>query len=115
EAIGSYFSNHYSPDADDPDVVAFVQKYREKYNVTPNALAALGYDATYILLEAMERAGSTDPQKVKEALMETNRKFVTGNIQFDEQHNPVKSVTMLRIIKGADGKLATEYVGMVNP
>ncbi len=115
EAIGSYFSNHYSPDADDPDVIEFVKKYREKYKVTPNALAALGYDGAYILLEAIERAGSTDPNKVKEALMETDRKFVTGHIQFDEHHDPIKSVTMLRIIKGADGKLATEYVGMVNP
>ncbi|NLW55813.1 MAG: ABC transporter substrate-binding protein [Firmicutes bacterium] len=115
EAIGSYYSNHYSPDADDPDVQEFVRKYRERFNVTPNALAVLGYDATYILLEAMERAGTTDPQKVKVALMETDRKFVTGHIKFDEQRNPVKSVTMLRIVKGEDGKLATEYVGLVNP
>lgn len=115
EAIGSYFCNHYSPDADDPDVEKFVRKYRGLYNATPNALAVLGYDSTYILLEAMERAGSTDPQKVKEAMMETDQKFVTGHIKFDAHHDPVKSVTMLRIIKGADGKLATEYVGIVNP
>jgi len=115
EAIGSYFSNHYSPDADDPDVQEFVRKYRSRYNVTPNALAVLGYDATYILLEAIERAGTTDPQKVKVAMMQTDRKFVTGHIKFDEQRNPVKSVTMLKIVKGPDGKLTTEYVGQVNP
>ncbi|HEY8392110.1 MAG TPA: ABC transporter substrate-binding protein [Capillibacterium sp.] len=115
EAIGGYYCNHYSPDSDDPDVERFVTKYRERFGVTPNALAALGYDATYIVLEAIERAGTDDPQKVKEALMQTNKKYVTGHITFDEKHNPVKSTTILKVVKGADGKLTTEYVGMVNP
>ncbi|MGE5581988.1 MAG: ABC transporter substrate-binding protein [Bacillota bacterium] len=115
EALNSYYSNHYSPDANDPEVTAFVKKYQEKYKIVPNALAALGYDATYILAEAIERAGSTDPEKIKAAMMETDRKFVTGNIKFNEKRNPVKSAVMLRIVKGADGKLATEYAGTVNP
>lgn len=115
EVLDCYYSNHYSPDADDQDVITFVQKYKEKFNVTPNALAALGYDATYILAEAIERAGSTDPAKVKEAMFETDRKFVTGNIKFDKDGNPVKSAVMLKIVKGSDGKLTTEYAGTVNP
>ncbi|NLY90126.1 MAG: ABC transporter substrate-binding protein [Firmicutes bacterium] len=115
EAVGGYYCNHYSPDADDPDVVEFVRKYRERYGVTPNALAALGYDATYIVLEAIERAGTDDPQKLKAALMETDKKYVTGHITFDANRNPVKSTTILKVVKGADGKLTTEYVGMVNP
>lgn len=115
EAVGGYYCNHYSPDADDPDVEQFVRKYRERYGITPNALAALGYDATYILLEAIERAGTDDPQKLKAALMETDNKYVTGHITFDENRNPVKSTTILKVVKGADGKLTTEYVGMVNP
>jgi branched-chain amino acid transport system substrate-binding protein len=115
EAVGGYFCNHYSPDAEDDDVQEFVRKYRERYGITPNALAALGYDAAYILLEAIERAGTDDPQALKAALMETNKKYVTGHITFDENHNPVKSTTILKVIQGADGKLATEYVGMVDP
>ncbi|HHW11504.1 MAG TPA: ABC transporter substrate-binding protein [Firmicutes bacterium] len=115
EAIGGYFCNHYSPDADDADVKEFVRKYRDRYGVTPNALAALGYDAAYIVLEAIERAGTDDPQVLKKALMETDKKYVTGRITFDEKHNPVKSTTILKVVKGADGKLATEYVGMVDP
>ena len=115
EAVGGYYCNHYSPDADDPDVVEFVRKYKERYNLTPNALAALGYDAAYIVLEAIERAGTDDPQTLKEALMETGKKYVTGYITFDEEHNPVKSTTILKVIQGADGKLATEYVGVVTP
>lgn len=115
EVLDCYYSNHYSPDADDPDVKEFVAKYKEKFGITPNALAALGYDATYILAEAIERAGSTDVEKIKAAMMETDRKFVTGYIKFDENRNPVKSAVMLKIVKGPDGNLATEYAGTVNP
>lgn len=115
EVLGSYYCNHYSPMSDDPDVQAFVKKYAEKFKITPNALAALGYDATYIMLNAIEKAGSTDSDKIKAALMETDGKFVTGNIKFNEQRKPVKSAVMLKIIKGSDGKLMTEYAGTVNP
>ncbi len=115
EVLGSYYCNHYSPMSNDPDVQSFVEKYTEKYKATPNALAALGYDATYILIDAIERAGSTDSDKIKAALMETDGKFVTGNIRFNEKRRPVKSAVMLKITKGSDGKLTTEYAGTVNP
>lgn len=115
EVIGSYYSNHYSPDADDQEVKTFVQKYEEQFNITPNALAALGYDATYILVNAIERAGSVDSDEIKAAMMETNEKLVTGQIQFNELRNPVKSAVMLKVVKGEDGKLMTEYAGIVNP
>lgn len=113
--INSYYSNHYAPDANDPEVKDFVAKYKAKYKIVPNALAALAYDATYILAEAIERAGSTDHAKVRDAMMQTDKKFVTGNIKFDEKRNPVKSVTLVKIVKGSDGKLMTEYAGVVNP
>lgn len=116
EVVGSYYSNHYAADAKDADVEKFVKDFKAKYkDQTPNALAALAYDATYILAEAIEKAGSTDAEKVKEAMKATDRKFVTGQIKFDAQNNPVKSITMVKIVKGADGKPALEYAGTVNP
>lgn len=115
EVLNSYYSNHYSPDANDAEVKAFVKKYNEKFKITPNALAALAYDATYILTDAIKKAGSTDPEKMKKAMMETNKKFVTGQIKFNEKRNPVKSAVMVKIDKGADGKLAAVYAETVNP
>jgi branched-chain amino acid transport system substrate-binding protein len=115
EVIDCYYSNHYSPEADDKEVKDFVAKFKEKHKITPNALAALGYDAAYILAEAIKKAGVVDAEKIKNAMFETDRKFVTGNIKFDENGNPVKSAVMLKIVKGQDGKLITEYAGTVNP
>ena len=113
--IGSYYSNHYATDANDKEVKDFVDKFKAKYDATPNALAALGYDAAYILANAIEKAGSTDSEKIKDAMMQTDGKFVTGNIKFNEKRNPVKSAVMVKIEKGDDGKLKGSYVSTVNP
>lgn len=115
EVIGSFYSNHYSPDADDADIKAFVAAYKAKHGETPNALAALGYDATKILLEAIAKAGSTDRKAIRDALAQTNGKYVTGQISFDANRNTVKSAVMVEVVKGADGKLTTKYAGTVNP
>lgn len=116
EVVGSYYSNHYSPDANDPEVKAFVAKYTELFGVAPNALAALAYDATYILTDAIAKAGSTDPEAIKTAMTETNKKFVTGQISFDAKRNPIKSAVMVELVKGTEpNKPAVKYAATVNP
>jgi branched-chain amino acid transport system substrate-binding protein len=62
---GCYFSNHYSTDDPNPAVQKFVNDYKTRFGQTPDALAALGYDAARILADAMTRAGSTDGDKVR--------------------------------------------------
>lgn len=112
--IGAYFSNHYSDEVDDPDIKAFVEKYKTTFNADPNALAALGYDAAYILAEAIQRAKSLDSDKIQAEMMKTDRKCVTGQISFGEDRNPVKSAVVNKIEK-IDGKLVAKYVTTVNP
>jgi branched-chain amino acid transport system substrate-binding protein len=114
EILGSYYSNHFTPEGDDAEVKAFVAAYEAKYNETPSALAALAYDATKILLAAIDQANSTDAQAIKAALAETNGKFVTGQIAFDANRNPVKSAVMIEVVASADG-ITTQYAGTVNP
>ncbi len=114
EVLGSYFSNHYAPDANDAEVKSFVANYKKKYGVDPNALAALAYDATYMLADAIEKANSTDPAKIKDALASTNKKYVTGTVKFDSNRNPQKSAVMVKVDK-VNGKLAEVYNSTVTP
>jgi branched-chain amino acid transport system substrate-binding protein len=76
----------------------------------PDAVAALTYDATDLLLAMIEKAGMDDPSKVAEALAEVTWEGVTGTFYFDAQHNPIKSATVLGI---RDGKRV--YVTTVAP
>jgi branched-chain amino acid transport system substrate-binding protein len=107
---GCYFTNHYSQDNTTPIVQNFVKAYSAKYGGAPDALAALGYDATNIMLDAINKAGSTDGDKIREAMTKEDFTGVTGQIKFDGDRNPVKSAVIIEI-KG--GKQV--YKTTVNP
>ncbi|MFO0725034.1 MAG: ABC transporter substrate-binding protein [Myxococcota bacterium] len=106
---GSYFSNHYSVDDPRPSIQKFVTDYRAKFNETPDALAALGYEAALVALNAMSTAGSTEGQKVRDALAKT-KDFagVTGQITLNAARNAEKPAVVITI---KDGKRA--FAGQV--
>ncbi|HBW37129.1 ABC transporter substrate-binding protein [Desulfosporosinus sp. BICA1-9] len=96
----TYFVNHMW--AEDPATKPFVEAYKAKFNAEPDALAALGYDAAKLLIAAIEKAGSTDPEKLRTAL-ENTKDFngVTGIITVDPAtHNPVKSAVIIKMVDG---------------
>lgn len=97
---GAIFSNHYSIKDEDPKVKNFVEKYKEKYNDEPSAFAALSYDGAYMLKEAIEKAGSTDHEAIIKELKNIEFSGVTGNLKFDENNNPVKAISMIKIVDG---------------
>jgi len=108
---GGYFSNHYSPDDKRPEVVAWVKKYKEKYGQVPDALGTLAYDGTNLLLEAIRKAGSDDPRKIREALASI-RDFqgVTGKATLDRNGDSIKSAAIVKIVGGRQ-----KFVMTVNP
>ncbi|MBF8258502.1 MAG: Extracellular ligand-binding receptor [Actinobacteria bacterium] len=108
---GGYFSNHYSPDDTRPEVVAWVKKYKDKFGQTPDALGTLAYDATNLLLEAIRKANSGDPAKIREALASIKGfKGVTGESAMDGNGNAVKSAVILQIVHGKQ-----KFLKVVNP
>ena len=98
---GCYFSNHYSTDDPNPAVQKFVNDYKTRYGQTPDALAALGYDAARVLADAMTRAGSTDGDKIRKAIGAT-KDFagVTGTITINAERNAVKPAVILKVENG---------------
>ena len=107
---GGYFSNHYSADDTSPAVVEFKKLYETKYGGTPDALAALAYDAGKIMFAAIQKAGSTDGAKIKDALKASDLDVVSGHVTFDENRNPIKSAVMIKVVKEK-----YEFAGKVNP
>ena len=97
---GSYFTTHYFPGEPRPEVAAWIQRYRSRYLVPPNAVATLGYDATNILLTAIQEAGTTAPYQVAAAMETLTFETISGQMTFDEVHNPIKSVLIVRVLNG---------------
>ena len=99
---GAYFSNHFSVEDTSPIVQTFVQKYKQKYNAVPDAFAALGYDAMKLLADAINRAGSPDPEKIRAAIQDTeNFPGVSGKITIGKDRNAQKSAVIITIKDGA--------------
>ena len=96
---GSYITTHYSIDDPSPAIEAFVNTYKQRYgNLLPDAHAALAYDATRLLFDAITRAGSTDSAKIRDALAQTkNFGGVTGIITMDGNRNAIKPAVVLKL------------------
>ena len=102
EAVeGHYFGNHYAKSDPTQVVVDFVTNYEDTYGESPNALAALAYDAVYAMAEAFEDAGSADADDVIAALADLEyTNAVTGSIKFDSNGDPIKAVTIIQVVAG---------------
>lgn len=65
-AEGVMLLTPFSADADDERTQSFVSKYNELHGETPNQFAADGYDAVYIIYEALQAAGCTGDMSAEE-------------------------------------------------
>jgi branched-chain amino acid transport system substrate-binding protein len=103
---GSFYTNHYSKDDPRKEVQSFLKAYAAAYKnddgsgKVPDALAVLAYDATNLLLTAINAAKADDTTKVKAALEKISMNAISGKITFDKAHNPVKSLTILSVKGG---------------
>lgn len=113
EALNNtYITNHYSAEDPDQKIQDFVKSFKAANgDKAPDAFNALGYDSIYYIADAIKRAGSTDGEAIKNALAETkDLSLVTGTFSVDENHNPIKTATVLEF---KDGKQV--FNSKVNP
>jgi branched-chain amino acid transport system substrate-binding protein len=109
---GNYFSTHYAPDVATEQSKNFVAAYKARFNgKLPDAMAALGYDSALVLADAIKRAGSTDGQKVRDALAAT-KDFAgaTGKTTINEKRDATKAAVILQV---KDGQF--KYLETVEP
>ncbi|MFM8880561.1 MAG: ABC transporter substrate-binding protein [Verrucomicrobiota bacterium] len=97
----TYYSTHFSPIQDTPEAQRFVAAYKARFNgKVPDAMAALGYDSAKILADAITRAGSPEPAKIKAALAATDLVSASGRTRMDAQRNPPKAAVILTVEDG---------------
>lgn len=82
------FEIGYFPVKAYPPTVKFSEAYmkRWKEDIQSGHGAAPAYDTVYVLVNAIEKAGTLDPDKVVKALQETDMVGVVGRIKFDKGH-----------------------------
>ncbi len=97
---GCYYSNHYFYGDPSPVVRNFVQRYKDRYGATPDALAALGYDAMKVLGDAMKRAKKLDGPSLRDAIAATKGfSGVTGTITIGPDRNAMGKKLVIEEIR----------------
>ena len=108
---GHYFSNHYTTESTDPKTVQFVKNFKAKYNEDADVMAALAYDATYMMVEAIKNAKEITPDAIRDGLARIKDfKGVTGNITMNDNRDAIKSAVVVKV-EGPSYKFVTS----VNP
>jgi branched-chain amino acid transport system substrate-binding protein len=114
EILNGFWSSGFAADTTDPKGVAFVKAFQARFNRPASQFSALGYDTAMLVIDGIKAAGSFDSTAVKNAMAKLSGSYVTGNIRFDADRNPIKGAAMLEIVKQS-GKLVNVYKGTVNP
>ncbi len=101
---GSFFANHFTPDAQLSELGnLFVNLYTERYGSAPNGPAALGFDSTNIVIEAMRRTTDLTPAAIRDEIEATqNYNGALMVSHFDENRYAIKNLVINTI---SDGKI----------
>ena len=108
-AVGSgYYCTGFT--ALDPQVQAFVEAYRARFDGDVDVFVALGYEATQVLLDAIPEAGSTKVAHVQQALLVSTFQGWTGPITFDQAGQAQKNLALIQVNDGEQ-----RFVTVISP
>ncbi len=108
---GGFFTNHFAIENPEEKAKAFVNRFRQEFELVPDANSALAYDAANILLDAIFKAEAPTREKVRNMIAATkNFPGITGDVTFNSNRDPVKSAVIVRV----DGK-SNRFVTTVSP
>lgn len=98
-----FFTSGYNKDATSGPAYEFVKEYTKEYGSTPSMFAGMAYDSVTVMMKAINKAKSTDPEKINAALAKvkvSNDDAVCGGFTYDKKHNPVKDLNIVTIKNG---------------
>lgn len=109
---GAVFSTHFTSEKPiTKESEKFLAEFKKEYNKEPAAVSALAYDAYLVILDAIKRANSTEPDKIREAIAQTKDfEGAAGLITLNQDGDAVKNA-VINVVK--DGKFT--YLDTVEP
>ena len=116
DAVEGFMHTTFAYDPSMKDMNPVAAKFTEEWNKVhpdkaPNVNSALGYDSYVIVIDAIQRAGSADPEKIRDALEQTkDLPTVTGMTTMNETHDAEKELGIVEIQNGQK-----VFVGTITP
>lgn len=114
-AVGLYSGAEWAPNLDTAENKAFVAAYEKEYGVVPSLYAAQGYEAAKLIDGALKATGGkvADKDALRKALASAPFKSIRGSFSFSPNGFPRQDFYVVKAVKRADGKFATEIVSKV--
>jgi branched-chain amino acid transport system substrate-binding protein len=102
---GVYFFNRYvayaPPKQKEEENKSLIEAYQKIHpGKVPDMYVAFGYDAVYVMADAIKRAGKPESVKIREALEKTDFFGLTGQVKFDANHHSQPRVSVSRVSGG---------------
>lgn len=108
---GIYAAVPYASTMQTPKNKAFVEAYTARYKEAPGKYSAAGYNVINILAQAITRANSTEPEKLREALSKTSYDGPNGHFEFDAKGQAAGfTVVLVQLTKGVPVVVASTTV-----
>jgi branched-chain amino acid transport system substrate-binding protein len=93
---GTYAVSDFAPEANEV-TSAFSRRYRSRYDMDPDIPTAWSYDALQLLGIAINRANSTEPEAIRQALLTIKGyRGLEGEYEFDERGDGLHGYSVLR-------------------
>jgi branched-chain amino acid transport system substrate-binding protein len=104
--VGMYYTSVAGPVTVYPAAKQFADEFKKKYGKNPEPFAAQSYDATAILLKAIEASakGGKAPSReaVSAAIRDVKYSGVTGTVDFDRKGDPKKALYFVLQVTSPD-------------
>ncbi|MDO4664095.1 MAG: ABC transporter substrate-binding protein [Erysipelotrichaceae bacterium] len=105
-----FYTTAYTAADPSEELSKFIEDYNAKYGEDPSMFAALSYDATNLLLQALETSGKTGAD-LNEAIKNIEFSGITGSFSFDEAtHTPKKNVLVVELVDGVQSNVVSVEV-----
>lgn len=115
-AVGLFAGAQWAPNLDNPVSKKFVADYEKDYGKVPALYAAQGYDAALLIDAAIKAAGGkiADKAALRDAFKKASFASIRGApFKLNTNGFPIQDVYVVKAVKRADGKYATEIVSKV--
>jgi branched-chain amino acid transport system substrate-binding protein len=105
-SVGTYGGIRYDPSVDLGDNQQFVEAFKEENDGVPGNFERVGYESIRLMVRGMEKAGSTDPADVRDALEGGTFTTVLGDITLRESDHQATNPTWMAELTQGDGNMA---------
>jgi branched-chain amino acid transport system substrate-binding protein len=106
---------YWGGDPPKPAAAAYEKKFLQKYGVKSINIDKIGYDTTYLVMDAIKRAGSTDPEKITNALRNTRYEGIRTTYAFAESGQAKVKMWIVQLLEDTKYKYVKDMQVDKNP